>query len=127
MGEHIVRVLVVEDEIMVAMLIEDMLLDYGCTDIAVCNRFSQALAQAESESFDFAILDLNLEGELTYPVADALLDRGTPFVFATGYGSSMLEGRYAEIPTLQKPFQSEDVERVLNSFASPAGAKENRA
>ncbi|WP_342642623.1 response regulator [Rhodoligotrophos ferricapiens] len=117
------RVLVVEDEAMVAMLIEDMLLDSGYSDIEVCNRFGQAMTLIQSKPFDFVILDLNLEGELTYPIADILLERGTPFVFATGYGTSMLEGRYADVPSLPKPFRPEDIERVLSSISGDLGAK----
>ncbi|WP_239025330.1 response regulator [Rhodoligotrophos defluvii] len=117
------RVLVVEDEAMVAMLIEDMLLEAGCDNIEVCNRLGQAIRLLEGADFDLVILDLNLEGELTYPVADILMERGTPFVFATGYGTSMLEGRYAAIPTLQKPFRPEDVERILNDLCGGIGAR----
>lgn len=107
------RVLVVEDEVLVAMLIEDMLLDFGCSSVEVCGQIDAALARLAEETFDFVILDLNLEGEFTYPVADFLLERKISFVFATGYGSSMLTGPYASIPALQKPFEMADIERVL--------------
>ena len=114
------RVLVVEDEVLVAMLIEDMLLDYGCESVEICGRIENALARVAEESFDFVVLDLNLEGEFTYPVADRLIERKIPFVFATGYGASMLSGPYARVPTLQKPFQMEDIERALQAVVSSA-------
>lgn len=111
-----VRVLVVEDEAMVAMLIEDMLLDCGCS-VVIAGRLDVGLEQLEKETFDFAILDLNLGGQWTYPIADVLMKRQIPFVFATGYGASLLEGAYAKVPTLQKPFQQADVIRVMQSLA----------
>lgn len=82
------RVLLVEDESMVAMLAEDMLLDLGC-DVVVAMRLDQALAQVEAGDFDLAVLDVNLGSTPSYPVADALFERCVPFLFATGYG---LEG-----------------------------------
>ena len=113
------RVLVVEDEVLVAMLIEDMLLDSGCESVEICGRMDAALTRLAEASFDFVILDLNLEGEFTYPVADHLIERKIPFVFATGYGASMLLGAYADIPALQKPFQMEDIERVIREVSAP--------
>ena len=120
-GAEKLRVLVVEDEAMVAMLIEDMLIDCGCGAVSVAGRMDQARQKLDSDTYDFAILDLNLSGEWTYPLADKLLEKGTPFVFATGYGSTLLEGVYASVPTLQKPFQLEDVERVLRVVRGGAG------
>ncbi len=101
-GGH--RVLLVEDEAMIAMLVEDMLEDLGHELVTVASRLDEALAAAKTGAIDVAILDLNLGGVLTYPVADALAERGIPFVFATGYGSSGLKDAYADRPALQKPF-----------------------
>jgi CheY-like chemotaxis protein len=98
------RVLLVEDEAMIAMLVEDMLEDLGHELVTVASRLDAALAAAKTGAIDVAILDLNLGGVLTYPVADALAERGIPFVFATGYGSSGLKDAYADRPALQKPF-----------------------
>jgi CheY-like chemotaxis protein len=103
------RVLLVEDEAMIAMLVEDMLEDLGHELVTVASRLDEALAAAKTGAIDVAILDLNLAGVLTYPVADALAERGIPFVFATGYGSSGLKDAYADRPALQKPF----VQQVL--------------
>ncbi len=82
------RILLVEDEGMIAMLIEDMLGDLGHELVRVANRLEDAIAAARNESIDLAILDLNLSGVLTYPAADVLMERGIPFIFATGYGSA---------------------------------------
>jgi CheY-like chemotaxis protein len=101
------RVLLVEDEAMIAMLIEDMFEDLGHNLAAVATRLEEALALARSEAFDLAILDLSLGGTLTYPVADVLRDRGVPFIFATGYGSDGLKEAYSDLPTLRKPFNQE--------------------
>jgi len=101
------RVLLVEDEAMVAMLVEDMLEDLGHELVTVATRLDQALEAAENGTFDLTILDLNLGGVLTYPVADTLAERGIPFIFATGYGSGGLKDDYSGHPTLQKPFTME--------------------
>ena len=105
------RVLVVEDEALVAMLLEDMLADHGCTVAAAASRIGQAmdlLADSTLE-FDAAILDVNLGGEPIFPVAEALAARGVPFVFATGYGAGGLPKSWRSRPTLQKPFNHADV------------------
>ena len=109
------RVLLVEDEALVAMLVEDMLADHGCQVVATAPRLEEALARAKDRSLniDIAILDLNLAGENTFPVAEALAERGVPFAFATGYGAGGLPSEWSDRPTLQKPFTASDVARVL--------------
>jgi len=107
------RVLLVEDEMMVAMLVEDMLLDVGCEVIGPVTRVDEALAHTQSGGIDVAILDVNLDGHETYAVADALSEKGIPFVFATGYGAGGLKDGYKGTPTLQKPFQQRDLLKVL--------------
>ena len=109
------RVLLVEDEAMIAMLVEDMLEDLGRDLAAVATRLEEALALSRSEAFDLAILDLNLGGVLTYPVADALRDRGVPFIFATGYGSSGLKDTYTDLPTLQKTYTQEALGHAITA------------
>ena len=106
------RVLLVEDESLVAMLAEDMLMDLGC-DVAVAMRLNKALDLARSEDFDLAVLDVNLGDARSYPVADLLFERGTPFLFATGYGQQGLEGTYRGVPVLQKPYQAAPLEQLL--------------
>jgi CheY-like chemotaxis protein len=107
------RVLLVEDEMMVAMLVEDMLSDFGCAVIGPATRVDDALKLVGEGKIDVAILDVNLNGHETYPVADALVALGIPFVFATGYGAGSLRDGYKERPTLQKPFQQHDLVRAL--------------
>src|SRR5882762_9114716 len=84
------RILVVEDELMIRMLLEDMLGELGYTVAAEAARVEEALEAAKNADFDLAILDVNLNGQPISPVADALVARGRPFVFATGYGEQGL-------------------------------------
>ena len=98
-------VLVVEDESMVAMLIEDMLTDLGHHVVATSGSMSNASKLVSDSSADFAILDVNLNGEETYPLAASLTAKKIPFIFATGYGSSGIKAEWAGVPVLQKPFQ----------------------
>ena len=103
---HGKRAFLVEDETLVAMLVEDMLCDEGCSVAATATRLNEALKTAKDTSveFDFAILDVNLAGDPIFPVAEALAARGVPFAFATGYGAGGLPQEWKGRPTLQKPF-----------------------
>jgi CheY-like chemotaxis protein len=114
------RVLLVEDEALVAMLVEDMLADEGCTVAAVASRLSDAIAAAQDTSIemDMAILDVNLAGEPVFPVAEALAARGVPFAFATGYGAGGLPEAWKNRPTLQKPFTAADIGAVLRKIVA---------
>ncbi len=114
------RVLLVEDEMIIAMLLEDMLDDLGCCVVATASRPAQALAVIESaDLIEAAVLDLNLDGQMSFGVADALAERGIPFLFATGYGDAGLTERHRGRPVLQKPFQRDDLGRTLQTlFAS---------
>jgi CheY-like chemotaxis protein len=107
------RVLVVEDEIIVSWLLQDMLEDLGCEVVGPAARVDQALAMIETEDLDAVLLDLNLDGERSYPVADALVARGVPFVFATGHAKNRLLEGYQIFPVLQKPFHRLEVVDVL--------------
>ena len=84
------RVLVVEDEMMVSMLIEDMLSDLGCAVVGPASRLDEAIALVNSSTIDCAVLDVNLGGQPIFPVADLLREKGAPFAFATGYGDAGL-------------------------------------
>ena len=110
------RVLVVEDEMLIGMLLEDMLSDLGHEVAAIVPRLKEALAAVDRETYDLAILDVHLHGESAFPVAEALIAKGTPFVFATGYGERGLPENYRGRPVLQKPFAKDDLERVLNKL-----------
>jgi CheY-like chemotaxis protein len=112
------RVLVVEDEALVALQLEDMLSDLGCAVIGPAARVHQALDLLNGQWVDAAVLDLNVAGELVYPVADALTRRGVPFIFATGYGASGLTEPYRSRPVLQKPFLLTQLRKaMLDSMA----------
>jgi CheY-like chemotaxis protein len=107
------RVLVVEDEMMIALLLQDMLLRCGYTVAGPVARLEKAVDMAQHEAVDLAILDVNLDGRDVYPVAAALSARGIPFVFATGYGRGGLRAPYREYPTLQKPYREDDLRAAI--------------
>src|ERR1700742_1837900 len=99
------RVFVVEDEGMVTMMIEDILEDLGCSVVDTAATLHEALAKANTAECDAAILDLNLNGDHTRPVAAALSKRGVPYLFSTGYGKSVWD-EFSHVGVLAKPFQS---------------------
>jgi CheY-like chemotaxis protein len=107
------RVLLVEDEIMVALLLEEMLAELGHTVVGPVARLQRALEMAQREPLDVAILDVNINGCEVYPVAEALAAREIPFVFVTGYGRGVLRAPYCDRPTLQKPFRRADLRELF--------------
>ena len=109
------RLLVIEDETMIAIMLEDLLEELGCVVVEVAGTLSKGLALANDEGLelDGAILDVNLGGEKVYPVAERLSDRGVPFIFCTGYGMAGLAAKFAHIPTLAKPYEVEDLQGAL--------------
>ncbi|MCK1277668.1 MULTISPECIES: response regulator [unclassified Bradyrhizobium] len=107
------RVLIIEDEALVAFFIEDMLTDMGHEVGAVVSRMQEALDLAKTGTFDLAIVDVNLDGEPSYPIAETLRKRGIPFIFATGYGSKGLDPTFADAPVVAKPFTMADLQRLL--------------
>lgn len=115
------RVLVVEDEMMVSMLIEDMLSDMGCTVIGPASRLDEAIELANASDIDCAVLDVNLGGQPIFPLADLLRERGCPFAFATGYGDAGLRDVDRGTPVLQKPFREGDLARVLGELRAKVG------
>jgi CheY-like chemotaxis protein len=118
MGDRVkgLRLFVVEDEAMVAMMLEDMLQDLGCVVVGIAGSVRDALGRLGVASADGAILDVNIGGEMVFPVADALADKGTPFVFVTGYGRAGLGDRYPSAPVLTKPYSPTALADVLASF-----------
>lgn len=117
-----VRVLVVEDEVMIAILLEDMLEELGCKLAATASRLDEALSAVEAGGFDFAILDVNLGGDRTFPIADVLRRRGVPFAFATGYGAAGLPEAYRGTPVIQKPFRLDELSALLPQATAGASA-----
>ncbi|GEO97978.1 response regulator [Methylobacterium haplocladii] len=114
------RVLVVEDEAAISMLLEDMLDDFGCEIVGPAARLSTALEMAQKETFVVAILDVNVAGEPIYPVAEAIVQRGLPLVFSTGYGGAGIREPFRDRPVVQKPFSQADLKRTLISAISAA-------
>jgi CheY-like chemotaxis protein len=109
------RVLVVEDEMMIAMLVEDMLAELGCAVVGPAHALEAALSLARSENgLDAALLDVNLAGQPVFAVADALREKGVPAIFSTGYGEAGLRDIDRGAPVLQKPFRAGDLARALN-------------
>ena len=106
------RALVVEDEALVALMIEDMLTDLGCEIAGSASTVAAALELAEHLMVDVGLLDLNLGGELSYPVATAFARRGVPIIFATAYATCRL-GDDWDRPVLQKPFTEYQLAHAL--------------
>jgi CheY-like chemotaxis protein len=102
-------VIVVEDETLVAILIEDMLADLGCKLLWTAQRVGKALDQLAHSAPGAAVLDVNIAGDEVYPVAAALAARNIPFVFATGYGVRGLKEPWSARPIVQKPFQVDEL------------------
>lgn len=116
------RILLVEDEVMVAWALEDMLATLGCAVVGPAARVDQALALIETVEMDAAVLDINLNGEESYSVADALAARGVPFVFSTGYHKSTLREAYRSLPMLQKPYERSKLAGELAGLLAPGQA-----
>lgn len=125
-GSAIGRVLIVEDEMMVSMLLEDMLEELGYAVVGPVARLDAAVAMAGTAAIDAAVLDLNLNGRSTYPVAAALSARAIPFVFATGYDTTILPEPFRGMPALQKPFQRDELARALAAAIAAAATRPDR-
>jgi len=106
------KVLVVEDDVMIRVVLADMLCELGYTVAAEATSIDEALEATRKTDFDFAILDADLKGRSVSPVADALVARDIRFVFITGYGDHGLSA-YRNRPTLRKPFQIDTLKRAL--------------
>ena len=115
------RVLVVEDEMMIAMLVEDMLAELGCAVVGPAHALDAALSLAREENdIDAALLDVNLAGQPVFAVADALRAKGVPAIFSTGYGEAALRDIDRGAPVLQKPFRAGDLAKALSQALSRA-------
>jgi DNA-binding response OmpR family regulator len=118
------RILIVEDEMMLLMLLEDIVSDLGCQSVSVAATVQQALALIDSQAFDIAMLDVNLNGEKSFPIADALGARGVPYIFVTGYGIDAFPVSYRDRPLLPKPYSFADVGNSLTRLLSHMGAEQ---
>jgi CheY-like chemotaxis protein len=115
---HGLRLLLVEDEALVAMLVHDIISDAGAVVVCAVPNVEEAISVLDSESVDGAILDVNLAGEQVDPVADELAARNIPFLFLTGYGRSGIAERFPDATVVTKPFEDAHflaaVRRVLH-------------
>lgn len=112
------RILVVEDEFLIAMTIENILLDLGCQVVGPEGSLQPAMELARLEPLDAAILDVTINGGQVFPVAEILLGRGVPFVLASGYGDWALPVHLRGLPRLTKPFEAAELERAVRSACS---------
>jgi CheY-like chemotaxis protein len=106
------RILVLEDEPIIAMALEELLEDDGAQPVVVAT-LAQAFEAIEGEPFDAAILDINVHGEKSYPVGERLLEEGVPFVFASGYGDTLGPPGLAHVPTVTKPYNSSEIAAAI--------------
>lgn len=107
------RLLVVEDEMLIAMTIEDVLTDLGCVVLGPAATVAKAMDIVQGQQIDGAILDLNLKGEQATPIAEALQERGVPFFFLTGYGTAAASQNAFSVPTLTKPFEPAALRQII--------------
>ena len=120
-GEPI-RLMLVEDEALIALMLEDMVEGMGCAVTGVAPRVSLGVSMAESGDFDVAILDVNVAGENVEPVAERLTARGVPFIFATGYGEAGVPLKFRDRPVVAKPFRAEQLEAAIQKAVGLARA-----
>jgi CheY-like chemotaxis protein len=113
------RVVVVEDEALVAILIEELLEDCGCSVLGPCGTLEAALEVARTETFDMAVLDVNLRGVKVYPVADMLTERHVPFLFLSGYGDGAIPLGRTTWKVCAKPFKAKDLVAMLSAALVP--------
>ena len=116
------RVLIVEDNYMIATCIEEMLMSAGCLVSGPVPRLAEACDAASREDCDAALLDINLNGDRVYPVADILSRRNVPYLFVTGYNDTVLPSEYAQRPRIGKPFKNEELLGALSALVKPAAA-----
>lgn len=109
------NILLVEDEPLIAMMLEDLLVGLGHDVVGSVDNVADALARIAAGGFDYVVLDVHLrDGESCWPVADALADRGIPFLLASGGGADIPPERHRAAPVLSKPFTGAEIERVID-------------
>lgn len=112
-GSEFDRVLLVEDEALVGLMMKSMLTELGYFVVGPYARLTDAISAARDGKLDAAILDVNIGGEWVYPIAEILADRNVPFAFVTGYGAQSIDQRFAQIPVVQKPISRDGLQNVL--------------
>jgi len=114
-AESRTSILLVEDEVMIRMMVADMLEELGYSIAGEAGDIDEGIRLVQAVDFDIAILDVNVNGRVITPIAEAVQMRGIPFVFATGYGAQGLPEKFRDRPTLQKPFQIETLARTIET------------
>jgi CheY-like chemotaxis protein len=117
------RVLVVEDEFLVGLLIEEVLRELACEIVGPIVDVHDALAVAQRETLDGALLDINLNGRVVYPVAELLQERRIPFAFTTGYAGVDLPPKFRSLPRIQKPVALAQLTDIVSSFGRAKGGE----
>lgn len=112
--EGVRRVLLVEDEVLIAMMVEYYLHEIGIDDVVVSHALESGLHEARNGAFDFAVLDINLHGRRSFPIADELCRRGVPFIFSSGYGPRGVEEGYSDTIVLTKPYSVRALEDAIH-------------
>jgi CheY-like chemotaxis protein len=118
------RILVVEDELLIALALEDILLSLDCEVVGPLGNVEEALDIVRSETFDGALLDVNVRGQLVYPVAEALMARNVPVIFCSGYSdTAIMPARFRDLPQVAKPYDDRVLLRAMETVfhAAPAG------
>ena len=115
------RILVVEDDALIAMLIEDLLREHGAAVVGPVDDLDEAVRLAGEGGHDLAVLDVNMSGRPSTALALRLREAGTPFVFATGYGRAGLPEGFADAPVLGKPFRDHELVQLLRAALAGAG------
>jgi len=117
------RFLVVEDETLIAVVIEDALVEMGCEIVGLSGRLDTALQLATDGEFDAAILDITIRGGKVYPIAELLAARGIPFAFVSGYGDWALPEAFRDRPRLMKPFRLTALEEQIKTLCKEAAER----
>lgn len=115
-------ILILEDEPIVGLLVEDTVIDAGGEAVLACS-VDAALAAIAGRRFDGAVLDINVNGDLSYPVATRLAELGVPFIFASGYGDRILPEEFASARTLTKPFAVPELQHALEAMLAPGNER----
>jgi CheY-like chemotaxis protein len=107
------RLLLIEDEALILLNVKSMLAELGWEVAGTAAKIEPALKLAETGAFEAALIDINLDGTMTYPVADILRKRDIPFAFTTGYGRTAVDDAYAQVPILHKPFSHDQLKAIV--------------